>query len=390
MKTLNILFSCIVLAIMASCSNQHIEMNTVVNADGTCVRELTFIADSASLVNPEATDCTFILGEEVFGNDDWQKTWSVKGETLAHQYPMTVEQYDSLKKELANQGFDNRVKDTVRIHAVRKFKSVDEMASTLPIFLKNSKERLMPEIKLEKKYRWFYTDYIYTESYPSLAPEFDIPLSDFMDEQSMTCWLLGDPTFVMGLNGSEQKQYLDKMETSFYLFVRANMYHDITKIIAVHYDLLTDAPLTKEDFQERTKEAPAYHENEERGIFDIDFKYLDQCLGTDYYANIPAEHPELDNLWEDRYSHYYNISIFDVDYRLTIPGSIVNTNDCGNCWFADGVFHSRITGLRLLTPDSYTITAKSSDKNNWMLLLTLLLILTSIGLCIVAARRSKA
>ncbi len=79
--------------LMTSCSNDDERMLTIINEDGTCSREMTFRPDQETVTAP--------LNEPIQTNSlhlgsDWERTWSIKGDSVRHACPMTQQQWDSL------------------------------------------------------------------------------------------------------------------------------------------------------------------------------------------------------------------------------------------------------------------------------------------------------
>ena len=130
------LLSTILLTTLTACESGHIDMNTIIHADGTCRREICFKADSAALANGSINAHSNVL--DILNDNDW-----------------TYE-----------------VQDTLWVKAYRDFSSPDEMAEAMP--LQVAGQQVKSKAKLEKQFRWFYTDYIYTETFESIAPTFVI------------------------------------------------------------------------------------------------------------------------------------------------------------------------------------------------------------------------
>jgi len=386
MKSLHIILLATIVS-LTSCKDQKVNMNTTINEDGTCSRELWFHTDNRSLVNPIETEDSFVQG--ILSDDSWSKQCEVKSSDRISPYPMPQALYDSLDAEieqlkalqtysdtLTNSDLRN-VADTVQIHAKRNFATVEEMASTLPIHIAG--QQVKSTAQLTKQFRWFYTYYTYTESFESIAPQFAIPLSNYMSDEAAEHWLTGKPDILKGYSGMEMKEYQDEMEQKFYRFINANLLNDALDILAANYNSIPDAPISREEFV--AKKQSIIDKADELSGSPLDFdhgKFLIEQLGSDVYVKA-LDGSSLKKQWEQRQSLYLAMLMLDVDYQLTMPGSIVEINDCGDGLFRDGELHYRLTGLRLLSP-SYSIQATSKGKNDWAFVLTYLLILAAIGL----------
>lgn len=340
---LPILPSIALLLTLTACESEEIKMNTIVRPDGSCRREICFKADSATLVRGCVDEQSNILG---------------------------VLDYAAWTSE---------VQDTVWVKAHREFSSLDEMTSALP--LRIAGEQVKSKATLEKRFRWFYTDYIFTETFESIAPLFEIPLSKYMDAEMADYWLTGTPDVFKGYSGMERKEYMDKMEENFIHFVNANILNDVIDILAEHYDSIPNPPVDKATFLARKE---ALIEQAGKGASDLlSFdaeKLLNESFSSEAYTNALRDNKTLARIWDERQETYLSVLTLDVDYQLTLPGGIIKVYESGDGVFRDGELHYRLSGLRLLN-SSYTIRATSSGKNSWALYAALAIGIIALILC---------
>ena len=351
MKKYLFLFAMLLVALSA-CESGPIDMNTIIHADGTCRREICFKADTAALAN---------------------------GSIKAHSNILDI---------LNNDGWTYEVQDTLWVKACRDFSSPDEMAEAMPLQVAGHQVR--SKAKLEKRFRWFYTDYIYTETFESIAPTFNIPLTNYMEKDMADYWLTGTPDVMKGYSGLEMKDYLDRMEDAFFHFVNANIMNDLMDVLAEHYDNIPKAPVSKEDFLARKSELIAQADKMSVDGLNFDYeKLLAETFKTEVYSQALKADTVITEAWEQRQDIYVSLLMLDVDYQLTMPGGIIEILKCGDGVFRDGELHYRLNGMRLLAP-CYTIKATSSGKNNWALNLSLAIVLMAIGLGIYMVFRGRA
>lgn len=389
MKTLNMLII-VTMALFTSCVEKNIQMNTTLREDGTCKRELWFKTDSASLVNPTEAHETFVQG--VLDDEAWSKTWIMNSESEEKSYPMTVADYEAIQAALEPvNGVRKSTSDTVKIHAQREFTSVGEMAQALPLFLNG--EQVKSTAKLEKKFRWFYTDYVYTERFEGYDAKLELPLSRYMTDETASYWLTGTPNLMQGKSGMEMKEYQDKIENQFYQFINDNMLNDLMKVLADNYELIENAPVSREEFMNKRDSILTYSTFLNK-MPDNEYQFkpeeiLKKYFKTDVYKDAVELNQELNHQWDKRSGVYTQLVLFSVDYQLTMPGGIINVNECQNCVMVNGELHATLDGMRLLMPE-YTIQASSSVKNDWALILTVLITLLAIALCTMGfCRRGK-
>ena len=346
------LLSTILLTALTACENGHIDMNTIIHADGTCRREICFKADSAALANGSINAHSNVL--DILNDNDWK--------------------YE--------------VQDTLWVKAYRDFSSPDEMAEAMP--LQVAGQQVKSKAKLEKQFRWFYTDYIYTETFESIAPTFVIPLTNYMEKDMADFWLTGTPDVMKGYSGLEMKDYLDSMEDAYMHFVNANILNDLMDVLAEHYDDITKAPVSKEEFLASKSELIEQADKMSTDVLNFEpEKLLVETFKTEAYNQMLKDDPVISEAWEQRQNVYVSLLMLDVDYQLTMPGGIIEIYKCGDGVFRDGELHYRLNGMRLLAP-CYIIKATSSGKNNWALYLSLAIVFLAIGLCIYMVFRGRA
>jgi len=340
MKKYLFLFAMLLVALSA-CESGPIDMNTIIHADGTCRREICFKADTAALAN---------------------------GSIKAHSNILDI---------LNNDGWTYEVQDTLRVKAYRDFSSPDEMAEAMPLQVAGRQVR--SKAKLEKQFRWFYTDYVFTETFESIAPTFVIPLTNYMEKDMADFWLTGTPDVMKGYSGLEMKDYLDSMEDAYMHFVNANILNDLMDVLAEHYDNIPKAPVSKEEFLANKSELIEQADKISTDVLNYEpEKLLAETFKTEAYNQALKEDSVISEAWEQRQNVYVSLVMLDVDYQLTMPGGIIEVLKCGDGVFRDGELHYRLNGMRLLAPN-YTIRATSSGKNNWALYLSLLIVLLAVG-----------
>ena len=347
------LLSTILLTALTACESGHIDMNTIIHADGTCRREICFRADSAALANGSISNA-----------------------------------HSNLLDNLNDNNWTYEVQDTFRVKAYRDFSSPEEMAEAMP--LQVAGQQVKSKAKLEKQFRWFYTDYIYTETFESIAPTFVIPLTNYMEKDMADFWLTGTPDVMKGYSGLEMKDYLDSMEDAYMHFVNANILNDLMDVLAEHYEDIPKAPVSKEEFLASRSELIEQADKMSTDVLNFEpEKLLAETFKTEAYNQALKDDPVISEAWEQRQNIYVSLLMLDVDYQLTMPGGIIEIYKCGDGVFRDGELHYRLNGMRLLAP-CYTIKATSSGKNNWALYLSLAIILLAIGLCFYMVFRGRA
>ena len=85
--------------------------------------------------------------------------------------------------------------------------------------ISNGKEQMsslaIPTEQLKKRFKWFYTYYIYTATYKELPDKGPVPLDKYLNKEEQIIWFRGDNAAFSGMNGIEQNDKLDKLEAKF-------------------------------------------------------------------------------------------------------------------------------------------------------------------------------
>ncbi len=371
------------IAILASCE-KGIVINTVINRDGTCAQELSFAADSAKLTGGEP------VGKDFYAlniDDNWALSWGYKGAATRNNLPITPAEYSNIKKAIKESGYKKGIGDTLLIFAKREFDNVEKMCSSTPLTINGNP--LKVEGRLDKKFRWFYTDYTYTETYACIDSLFPWPLEyDFKDNDEASYWFTGSPDIMQGCSPAERKNRLDQMERCAERWLMGNVYSTLCDKINYHSDLLCEPPiLTPAMYRQRREEVVRYALDN-----DVDFLSLDRetthkiieklCYSGTYSLFFEKEYGYIQNFKEEVASEYCRMFSLNAEYNLVMPGRII---DSGNGIDKGGYISYRLTGQRLL-PHDYVISATSRCTNIWACALTALL---AVGVVLVLAHRKK-
>ena len=372
-------FSLLAMAgLLASCSEQDIQMRTTIQRDGSCWREVSFTADSATLVgHPDAeTQLLLVLSDSV-----WVKTWGIKGDTARHAYPMTVRQYGKLHTSLPT----NNVADTLSIFAERGFSSVEEMAAA-PIVL-SAGMPLLPQASLTKRFRWFYTYYTYEETYLHQTQLLYYPLDKFLNDDEASYWFTGEPDLMQGYSPIEKKETYDMLEEQCDRWLVAN--YVAAAYDAVEFkgtgemcDSLYDLSLDESAYRANRDSLVSYALDHQFSLGDdIDslfISYFGDGVSVPAFASSTIER-KLDTCM----NAIVELMSLKMDYWLVLPGKIV---DAGTGILDEGAVRYRLTGNRLI-PHDYTITATSRAVNVWAFVVTILVILLAVVTLFLSPRR---
>ena len=368
MKTnIKIIAAMTLVLIMASCKNKDDRMLTVINADGTCSREYTFHSTQQWLSIPPEEDYDSIVDKT------WERSWSVLGaDSVRYPVPLTEALLDSMQAQDLSKPLGNML----MVHVKKDYKSVEEMSAQIYRAERShlvKVEGIKASGQLEKHFKWFYTDYTFTETFANEdSTLFPIPLSQFLSADTASFWFAGQPDLTRSLSGAEMKEMLDGIEKKVSQWSNANWFVEICKVISDHYDKVKNPPVSKERFISICDSLvmlpcvldPKDSESVEEGVFDL----LHDVFQSDVYT-------EFLRSYEGGLGQYGGLLSFGNNYDLVMPGRVL---DAGMGEYDGEVIHYRLGGERMI-PGDYTITATSRVTNVWAFIVTILVVLLAIG-----------
>ena len=356
--------------LMASCKNKDNSMLTVINADGTCSREYSFHTTEEQLMIPQEEDFDSLIDKH------WERTWSVLGnDTVRYPVPLTKAQFDSI------QGQDNSrdLSNCLMAHVKKQFETVQDMSDHLLMT-----EGFKASSTLEKHFKWFYTDYTFTETFAYVGPPiFPIPINRFLSADTASYWFTGQPDLTHNCSGEEQKEVLDKIEVKVNQWINANWFAEFCRTIADNYDKVKNPPVSKESFVSQCNELMMHPDILKDTDDNVDNykKVLDNHFHTDAYTSL-LKSDSLDN-----YLDYDDFLSFYTNYDLVMPGKVM---DAGMGEYDGNVIHYRVSGERTIPNDyKYSIKATSRVTNIWAFLVTFFVIVLAIGSFFLRRRGSK-
>lgn len=371
MKTSRFYIIAAVLVLLITSCNDDASMLTIINEDGTCSREMSF--------HPHPKDVMAPVNEPVendglhFGSD-WERTWSVMVDSTRHACPMTEAQWDSLQKVFPN----SNVRSHILMHTKRHFGSVGEMSDSLT---KVVNHLFKATASLDKHFKWFYTDYVYTETYTltDMQQLFPIPLDRFVSADTASYWFTGQPNLAEDLTGSEQKELLDGIESQISQWMNANTFDYIyTYIVKRFWKDIKNPPVGRGQFlanKDSLLMSPAVANMK---IFDEPeqvAKILKDYYHTDAFQPIFSEDRHWDRILDHQYMSLKYLMWMKPQLNLVMPGRVID----GGMGKVDGnVISYRFSGERLL-PHDYVISATSRVTHVWAYVITILVIIVAIG-----------
>lgn len=364
---INIIAAMMLFVILASCGNKDNCMLTVINEDGTCSREYTFHSSQQWLSSSSSEDYDSIVDKT------WERSWSVLGaDSVRYPVPLTEAQLDSMQELDLSKPLGNYL----MAHAKKEYQSVEEMSAHLYKAERHhlqEVENIKANSTLEKHFKWFYTDYTFSETFVYDGPAlFPIPLDRFLSADTASFWFTGQPDLTCHCSGAEQKDMLDDIEKKIGQWTNANWFYEICNVIIANYDQIQNPPVSKERFsivRDSLVMMPCVlNANEGEGLGDNITNLLEKTFQSDAYKLFLQTN-------ESGFKQYEQLLSFGNNYDLQMPGTVI---DAGMGQYDGDVIHYRLGGERLI-PGAYTITATSRVTNVWAFVITILVVLLAIG-----------
>ena len=364
---INIIAAMMLFVILASCGNKDDRMLTVINEDGTCSREYTFHSSQQWLSASSSEDYDSIVDKT------WERSWSVLGaDSVRYPVPLTEAQLDSMQELDLSKPLGN----LLMVHAKKEYQCVEEMSAHLYRAERHhlkEVDNIKANSTLEKHFKWFYTDYTFSETFVYDGPAlFPIPLDRFLSADTVSFWFTGQPDLTQNLSGAEQKDMLDDIEKKIGQWTNANWFYEICNVIIANYDQIQNPPVSKERFsivRDSLVMMPCVlNANEGEGLGDNITNLLEKTFQSDAYKQFLQTN-------ESGFRQYEQLLSFGNNYDLQMPGTVI---DAGMGQYDGDVIHYRLGGERLI-PGAYTITATSRVTNVWAFVITILVVLLAIG-----------
>ena len=356
--------------LMTSCSTDDERMLTIINEDGTCSREMTFHPDQETVMAP--------LNEPIQSNGlhfgtDWERTWSVKGDSVRHACPMTQQQWDSLMNVWSKQDKPQ----TGLMHVKRQYQNVSEMSDSLTQAVRHL---FKATASLDKHFRWFYTDYTYKETLAITDIEyiFSIPLDRFVSADTASYWFTGQPNLAAGLTGAEQKQLLDGIEPKISQWFNACTMSFVYAQASLRYDEVKNPPVSKEQYlalKDSIVMSTAVRNMDLFGDISQVSKIIKDFYHSDAYTPLFSDSTKWERLLETKYKSYENLVTMKPTLDYVMPGKVI---DAGSGVVEGNVVRYKFSGERLI-PHPYDVTITSRVTNVWAFIVTFLVVLLAVG-----------
>jgi hypothetical protein len=343
---------------------------TQINADGTCSKIIETTADSAFIVGDTSKNPF-----DIDLDSTWEVSWRYKTSEYSTTWPLKSWTWDTTSKEPLN------------AKAVQNYKSVEDMASSFKLSKKHKWRNIKPTYSFNKKFRWFYTYYTYSELYPKLKTLDRIPFDKYFTRTEAEFWFNGNLDLVKGMNGMEIKDEATKVESKFNQWFFHNVLDEQFDIYVEKFDSIKGLKIDKQKFISKKDSIIQLCLNKiDNDLKDLELDdYLDKFFNTKAFTRYSEENKETlkarENMILGAFIDYFDPSI---DYNLLMPGKIMKTENMVN---HGDTLSINLTAYRMTYSD-FTISATSRKSNTWAFIVTGLIVLLALGSLFVKNKRN--
>ena len=348
MKRINVnLTAVIALLLTVSCNEGKMQMLTVINEDGSCERHINCTknipqAERDSLYHGQTDNVAMVSSSHMAGTDSMSFHNEINGDTVTTTY-------------------------------TQAYQSVEDMSVHTPFLI--SGRPIKSEAKLKKHFRWFYTDYEFTETFTQQWGKLPLPPTKYASEDEVNYWFTGYPDITQGLSGAEAQDILSAIDGKMSKWLNDSMVKIVFACIISHYDSIRNPPVSIEQFVAMRDSLAEYAATQD--IIGVDAcKLFSDFFHSDAYDPFFDENTPYGKDLNDMLSSYFDFSGFDVLYTLKMPGTVTDTGR--GRLSAEGLICYPFNGDRLI-PGAYTITATSRVTNVWAYIVSILILPIAIG-----------
>lgn len=359
-----IISMCLMILGLASCSDK--DMLTVINADGSCYREFTAQVDSAFMTGSIEENNPFPVSID----STWQIAWKYAGSADVHtNFPLNASDY-----AWTVQDGELVVKQKFEVLVRKNYSSVNEMAEQFKFKISHPWNDMEVNYALDKKFRWFYTYYVYDEIYPKIEHNFS-PIDKYMTEEESQFWFTGQPDLLKGMNGFEIAEYTTELEGKYEKWLAQNYWEAMYRVFVDHYDEL-GLTIPKNRFEALRDSIFQIGSLEDIDTDNVVAK-MDNYFATDKFSQFNKDDNQLlknfdNDFWAQDFIKYFDGSF---TYKLIMPGKVLKAE---NAVQQNDTLVWRLTAFRMVA-DDYTIEAVSRKTNSWAFAVTGLIVLIAIG-----------
>jgi hypothetical protein len=353
-------------------------MLTVINPDGSCYREFSSTVGSDFMLGTNLDEQKYF---PIIVDSTWSITWKLEDSTqISTKFPLSQKTMDSIKAlmPLEKDQKTNKMEKKSPVFDIllrRQFKSVDDMGNTFRLNPTHEWSKMKVTYHLEKKFRWFYTYYTYTETYPKVKTNFKTPVDSFMTKEEATYWFTGEPNIYKGMNGIEIREAIGSLENKYNRWFSKNLWDNEFEVLLANYDLMKNPPVSLDSL---AKSKDDLFNSKVKSDKDYDMeKLLNANFKTKAFSIYWETKESPLKKFEKDFENQEFVALFtkEFNYKLRMPGRIAPKE---NIVMNGDTLNFKLTAYRMIYND-YVIQAESRKVNSWAFIVSGLILALAIG-----------
>lgn len=348
----NLMAVLIILLGMSSCETSY-RMVSRINRDGSLYREVYANGDSAFMAGNNSQN-PFLFRIE---SDDWR----------------LVKLDSSITFNFWGE------EQNLNVKVCRTIPQMNGEYFEVPDMKKYAYPLAVPVERLEKKFRWFYTYYLYKAIYKELPDKGPVPLSKYLTNEEQQIWFRGDKIAFSGLNGIELNNQLDGLESKFWEWYNRSQY-EISYEIITHFASLNSDTSYIQRLQKLTETVynKYFSSKQDDATPEEVCGFLDKYDRAGYFSNLyKVNKKAIDTMFEER-NRIVELFGYRIWNELSMPGKVISSNAL--LQEGDSTVVWKVDAFRLLAGD-YELLAESRVPNYWTFVVTLLVALFTVWCC---------
>lgn len=349
-----------VIALFYACNTANHQMYTRINPDGSCYREFKGSADSA-LVAGDTSKNRF----PVKLDSSWKM--SIYGKHAG----------DSILKQIDKQDYFSNFQDSTFLSYIivqKEFPSVKDMADNFR-FNNSDWDSVKPALSWDRKFRWFYTYYEFSETYPYQNPFTAIPVGNYLSTEEIATLYGNRSELYKGKIGIEIRDMLNDLEGRSNAWLNRSVFEENYCFVLRYYSLMKNMPVDSASFA-RARDSVYLRFGRDTLLPDVMDKFdsvLNTHFQTSYFTDYNPIQGELEKKYEKEFPDYTKGFGMELDYQLALPGKMLETN----APFMNGdTLKWKIDQYRFFFTD-YKLFAASRKPNYWAFAATAIIVILS-------------
>jgi hypothetical protein len=256
------------------------------------------------------------------------------------------------------------------VTASKDYPSVSEMSESFR-FDNSGFDSIRPVIQFNKKFRWFYTWYEFSEVYPATNPFTIVPISDYMSDSQVAALYGEDRELYRGKNGFEILSELKDLNDKSDKWMEHNLYEEIFRQFTENYERFPDAPVSLDEFKMEKDTIYKYYIKTDSS----DFSDLEAVFNHHFHTEAFTVDEEFDSMLEKALGKLIWTDDLELNYMLALPGKITETNAP---FVNNDTLSWKVNNERFYFTN-YELKATSREPNEWAFVITGAIVLLALS-----------